>query len=135
MLVANASLSYAYAKNDIMSIAGAFYALAAFAAVRSVLGRASSIHALAAAALAVALLATGGVWSVRSAGLHHILRLQTFRHRGDWALLPALRASEGRPVETDSQAWLIEALRNEALAMPAPNPRFYPRWAERLWGD
>jgi dolichyl-phosphate beta-glucosyltransferase len=135
VLVANAVLSYAYTKDEIMSIAGAFYALAAFAAVRFAIGGVAPARAAVAACLAIVLLVSGSAWAVRSVGLHHILRLQAFRHRGDWAELPALRAAEGARAEEVGQAWLVDALRNSALAMPAPNPRFYSRWAEQVWGD
>ena len=37
VLVANAALSFSYAKDDIIAVAGVFYAIAAFAAVRAVL--------------------------------------------------------------------------------------------------
>ena len=135
VLVANAMLSYAYTKDEIMSIGGAFYALAVYAAVRVAIDRAGSARLVACACLATVLLVAGGAWAVRSAGLHHTLRLQAFRHRGDWAELPARRKAEGeRPAEVN-RGWLVDALRNSALAMPAPNPYFYPRWAEQVWGD
>ena len=39
MLAANATLSYAYTKDDIMSVSGVFYGLAAYAAIRLLMGR------------------------------------------------------------------------------------------------
>jgi hypothetical protein len=42
VLAANALLSYAYTKDDIMSVSGVFYGLAAYAASRFLIDRASS---------------------------------------------------------------------------------------------
>ena len=135
VILASALLSYAYTKDEIMSTAGVFYALAAFEAVRAALARASTARPAIAAAITAVLLVSGSAWAIRSAGLHHVLRLQAFRHRGDWALLPARFAGEGRPYEHDPGAAVVRRLRDQALAMPAPNPRFHARWAEGVWGD
>jgi hypothetical protein len=42
VLVANAALSYAYSKNEIVSVAGVFYAVIAYVALRELLQRAPS---------------------------------------------------------------------------------------------
>src|SRR4030095_4269173 len=65
VLAANATLSFAYVKDDIMSVSGAFYALAAYAAVRHVAGRVPS-SGFRVALLTLLLLALGTAWSVRS---------------------------------------------------------------------
>jgi hypothetical protein len=135
VILASAALSYAYTKDEIMSTAGVFYALAAFEAVRATVAYAQTARPTAAAAVAILLLVCGSAWAVRSAGLHHVLRLQAFRHRGDWAMLPSRFADEGRPFERDPGAAVVRALRAEALAMRAPNPKFHARWAEDVWGD
>jgi dolichyl-phosphate beta-glucosyltransferase len=135
VLAANAVLSYAYTKDEVMSVAGAFYALAAFAATRFAIRQAEAMRAVVLGALCAVMLLNGGIWAVRSAGLHHVLRLQAFRHRGDWAVLPARLEAEGRSPGGPSAAVLVDALRTRALTMEAPNPAFYARWAEPLWGD
>lgn len=135
VVAASAVLSYAYTKDEIMSTAGAFYALAAFEAVRTLLARVHGARPAAVAAIAVVVLACAGAWAVRSAGLHHILRMQAFRHRGDWALLPSQSAREGGSYIQNTDAPVVRILREKALSMPAPNPRFYGRDAEDLWGD
>jgi hypothetical protein len=135
VIVASGALSYAYTKDEIMSTAGVFYALAAFEAVRAVIDHAQRMRTATVMLVATLLLLCGGAWAIRSAGLHHTLRLQAFRHRVDWAILPSRLAAEGRPYEQTPEAAVVRALREEALAMPAPNPRFYPRWAEDMWGD
>lgn len=135
VIAGSAALSYAYTKDDIMSTAGVFYALAAFESLRRLLAYASTARTGVAVLTVIALLVCGSAWAIRSAGLHHVLRMQAFRHRGDWAVLPARLAAEGRPYETAEGAAIVRALRGEALAMPAPNPGSYARWAEDVWGD
>jgi glycosyltransferase involved in cell wall biosynthesis len=135
VLGASAVLSYAYTKDDIMSTAGMFYALAAYAAVRLLLGRAARMRHLTAGVLACVLLVAGTAWSVRSLGIHHILQSQAFKHRNDWAALPGLWQRAGTwPADPRQQA-LIGNLRSAALATRTSNPRFEPRWAFAVWGD
>ncbi len=88
VLGANAALSFAYTKSDIISVAGAFYALAAFAGIRTAAEWCQRLPAARAIAVTVALglLTTG--WSVRAANLHFLLRTQAFRHQNDWVQLP-----------------------------------------------
>lgn len=133
-LAANAVLSFAYVKDDIMSVSGAFYAVAAYAAIRHLATRVTRPGMLA-ALVTLTLLATGTAWGVRSLGIHHVARTYAFKTRNDWASQPGLWKRSGRwPSDPNSQH-LIEQLRNEALSMRVPNPRFEPPWMERLWGD
>jgi dolichyl-phosphate beta-glucosyltransferase len=134
LLAGNALLSFAYVKDDIMSVSGAFYALAAYAALRHVGTRAPS-GALRAGLVAALLLILGTGWSVRSLGIHHVARTYAFKTRNDWASQPGAWKRSGRwPSDPKSQQ-LIEHLRNDALSMRVPNPRFEPLWMERVWGD
>jgi len=136
VLVANAAFSVAYVKDEIVSVAGVFYALAAYAAVRVLLSAAlARPRPLVAACLAAVLLALGSAWSVRSMAVDHVLRLQAFRHRNDWAEV-RLRMQGGMRWGTDagSQA-LVEQLRSDALERSVPNPLLMPRWNNRWFGD
>ena len=38
-------------------------------------------------------------------------------------------------VKDDIMSVSVEQLRNDALSMRAPNPRFEPPWVEPVWGD
>jgi hypothetical protein len=136
VLVANSVLSYAYTKHEILSVAGAFYACAAFVAARYAIDEwhtARSRMVSAAMILVLAVMAT--MWAGRSLGVHHMLRVQAFRTRVDWA-----RVSPERMLDTGSRkeradAALIRRLRGDALAMPVVNPYLLPRWADRWWGE
>jgi hypothetical protein len=135
VLVASAVLSYAYTKDEIMSTAGAFYALAAFHAFRAAIAVSPAAPRVIAGVLIATLAITNSAWAIRSAGLHHVLRLQAYRQRGDWAVLPSRLAAEGRPFEAAPGASIVRTLRDQALNLPAPNPEARSDWPENLWGD
>ena len=135
VLAASAVLSFAYTKDDIMSTAGVFYALAAYVAVRSAIAALAARRWVATVAVVALLFLTGVTWSVRSIGIHHIASAAAFKTRNDWAFQPGRWQREGRwPTRVDEQR-LLQRLRAEAIAMPVPNPRFDARWADRVWGD
>ncbi len=136
VLVANALFSYAYTKDEIISIAGVFYAIAAFAAMRTLLDRVS--HMRPAAAVVIGLLAvtlTVG-WTVRAAGLHYKLRAQAFRQQNDWAGLPYTVEWKGRWTEDMAAREIVLRLHADAVGMKVPNTRVgLPRWVDSLWED
>lgn len=134
VLAANAAFSYAYTKDDIMSVSGVFYALAAYAAIRVLIGRVTT-NTMMAAVLTTVILMTGTAWSVRSLGIHQVARTYAFKTRNDWASQPGNWKRSGRwPADASSQQ-LITELRNDALSMRVPNPYFEPLWMARLWGN
>jgi hypothetical protein len=137
VLAANAVLSFAYTKDEIMSTAGVFYALATFGAMRE--GLTAAIAARrpylgAAAALMLCLLTVG--WTVRSVGVHYLLRSQALKHQLDWVDLPDTWRREGEwPNDPAAQA-LVLRLRAEAVHLVVPNTRLSrPEWPSRLWID
>lgn len=135
MLVANAVISYAYTRHEIISVAGAFYAFAAFVAARCAIdaGRASTRLRDTTVLVVLALVAT--TWSFRSFGVHHMLRVQAFTVRVDWARLsPNLMNDTGSPEERMSAA-LVRHLRQDAIEAPVTNPYLLPRWFDRWWGE
>jgi hypothetical protein len=135
VLVANATLSFAYTKDDIMSVAGVFYGLAAYAAVRLFIRRVSPTRRVVAALLTTVIVVTGTAWSVRSLGIHHVARSFAFKTRNDWASQPGLWKRAGRWPSDPKSEQLIIQLRNDALSMRVPNPRFQAPWIETTWGD
>jgi hypothetical protein len=125
VLVASAVASFAYAKDVIMSSAGACYALVAFWAVRDQLIRVRRVEA--AIAMAAVLLAASSLWAVRVIGMHHVLRSQAFAFHNDWA------AMRDHLPQDPAGHRLVSALRADALARPVINPWFVPRWADRVF--
>ena len=133
VLIANAAISFAYTKDEIVSVAGAFYALAAYAAARHVIARSGQLRRPAAAALGAALVCVSCAWGVRVFGVHHVLQSHAFKNRSDWAELPQDWKSRGIWPSNEETADLIARLRSEALRTPVVNPRFVPRWSEQVF--
>ena len=135
LLAANAVLSYPYTKDDIMSVSGIFYGLAAYAAIRLLIGRVPPTSTVLAGVLTVVIAVTGTAWAVRSIGIHHVARTAAFKTRNDWASQPGEWKRSGRwPADPRSQQLLVE-LRKQALQMRVPNPYFEPPWMAHLWGE
>jgi hypothetical protein len=132
VLGASAALSYAYAKDEIVSSAGVFYALLAYAALRETLTRLPvSWRAVPVALLVVAL---SGAWAMRAAGLHLKLRHAAFDARSDWAfvLYPANRPRWPADPHT---LRIVTRMREESVLQRTIAPALLPAWTELWWGD
>ena len=130
---ANAAICYAYTKDEIMSTAGVFYALAVFAAARTALARFAAVprHVFASVALSALLLASSSAWAIRATGLHYHMYYSGYYLRNEWATVEVwLREQRVEPT-TEAGSRLVETLRSAAIEMPMLNPYFLPRWAER----
>jgi hypothetical protein len=122
VLIANAVISYPYSKETNMTTAGAFLALAAFAAARHLLATVGTdVPGAAAVALAGAALVVSSAWAVRTAAMFDAVRDSAVRQRLDWAYIES-RIAHGRvEVEGDEARALVEKLKEDALiARPAP---------------
>jgi hypothetical protein len=136
VLAANAAISFAYTKDDIMSTAGVFYALAAFAAARELLAHAAHVRPRAAVAFALLLGVLSLGWSVRAVGVHRVLRSQAAKHQIDWVVLPSALRRTGTWPADGGQQQLITRLRADAVALRVPNTRAAePVWMGRLWRE
>jgi hypothetical protein len=143
VLVANSVLSYPYTKHEIVSVAGTFYAFAAFAAARFALERlreeglqAGNIRAkVGRLAISTALVVLATMWAFRAAGMHYMLQAQAFNERNEWARLDTEQLAD-RGYRSDASARALAAqLRRDALDMRVSNPRLMPPWANRWWGE
>jgi hypothetical protein len=133
VIAANAVLSFAYTKDDIITVAGVFYAFAAYATVRALLTHAETWQPKRAAALAALLLALGAGWAMRSLGVHHVVVTQAFNTRNDWALAPITRRSSWP--DDRARIEVVEHLRREALRADVPNTQTMGAWQDLWWGD
>ena len=135
VLAANAAMSYVYTKDEIMSTAGAFYALpvagAAVYFLRPWPERARSWQAT--AVVCVVCLAGSAAWATRAAGVHHVLRSQAFVQRNDWTRLDREWSRDGNWERYRAQEPLVRELQREAISTRVVNPRFEPRWMERVF--
>ena len=135
VLLASAAMSYAYTKDEIMTTAGVFYALAAYAVVYDLLKRTGQMSLRSVGIVSLVLAVTASGWAIRSAGLHQILRAQAFKQRNDWARVPALWKQDGIWPEDPGEQRILERLRTDALELQVPNPHFEPRWMPQVFGD
>ena len=149
VLVGSAILSYAYAKSEIMSAAGVFYALVVYLAVRElveVLVRlkpdptnpvgSAFTHAVGAAfrrtIVLVLVLFVSTAWAWRAMGLQYRLQRGAFEARSEWVLrMPPFNP----PPVAAAEARITPRLRDEALHRGRTNPYLlWPPYA-RLWGE
>ena len=136
VLAANAVLSFAYTKDEIVSTAGAFYALAAFAAMREALLTAARMRRVAGRAFALLLCVLSVGWTVRSAGVHYVLRSQAVKHQTDWVALRDRPQDEGERPSDTAERQLIQRLRADAVRLVLPNTRIdHPEWPTRIWTE
>jgi hypothetical protein len=135
VVIANAVVSYGYTKDEVMSTAGAFYAVAVYGAARAALSQAAGIRSLVAGcALAILLCAASAAWAVRAAGVHYFMVYAAYYARDEWVEVDTwLRGQRAEPSSDEGRA-LVRTLRNAALDRPVVHPYFLPRWADR-WFD
>lgn len=135
LLAANAAMSYVYTKDEIMSTAGAFYALPVFGAAVHFLRRWPERPRpwQTTAAVCVVCLAGSAAWATRAAGVHHVLRSQAFVQRNDWARLEREWRRDGNWDRYADQEALVRELRHQAISTRVVNPRFAPGWMERVF--
>jgi hypothetical protein len=126
-------MCYAYAKDEIMSVAGVFYAAVVFCAAAEALNalHRRSLGPLIVPVLAVALLGSGA-WAFRSLGLHYKLLHAGYSARAEWVL----RMPPFRPVARRDRASveLADRLRQDVLLRARVNPRMLPGWTAAYWG-
>ena len=84
LLVSNSVISFSYAKNEIVSVAGVFYALLAATAMRTFLDRPWQASPRTVGVAAVVTLVCCG-WAVRDVGLHSKMQRSAFEARNEWA--------------------------------------------------
>ena len=141
-LVVSAAMSYAYSKDEIVSTAGVFYALAAFWALRALLARqplarrppARRPRAWLAPVLIVVALTVSSAWATRAVGLHLKLRHGAFEARSEWAYVLHPAARESWPSD-ERTLRVVSRMRDEALMQPTIARALLPRWTEQWWGE
>ena len=132
VLVANALMSYVYAKDEVISAAGVFYALAAFQALRAFASR--PLTPWIAPVVVIAAMSLSTAWAVRSVGLHLKLRQGAYDARTDWAFVFGPRARETWPKD-DHTIRVVSRMRDEVLMQRTIAPSLLPPWTERWWGE
>ena len=134
VLAGSAVLSYAYAKSEIMSAAGVFYALDLYFATRELI-EVLPYHVgsgFSRTIVIVAVLFVSSAWGWRAMGLQYRLQRGAFEARSEWVLRmppysdPPVPASEMR---------ISPRMQDEALHRGRTNPYLLWPWYARLWGE
>lgn len=128
VVAASAAMSFAYAKTDIMSTAGVFYALATYHAARHLFNRAPSWAFATRQVIVVAMVLTSGGWAVRAMGLQYHLERFAFLTRNDWV------HDDRFSLEAHTTTAIESSLRRQALRGARTNPYLMSPAAEDLWG-
>ena len=134
VLGGSAVLSYAYAKSEIMSAAGVFYALVAYLALREAIAVLVSLEltAVRRTVIFLAVLLVSSAWAWRAVGLQYRLQRGAFEARSEWVL--RMPPYHDPPVPA-SDVRLTPRMQDEALHRGRTNPfLLWPRYA-RLWGE
>ena len=130
--IVNATFNAVYMKDEIMSPAGLFYAIATFVAVRAV-SDSLPTRTIAATSLATCALVTiGTLWTFRVVGTHYQLRYHAFTTRNDWVEVLRPDKHDDWP-ENPTELAVTRRIRAEAIDRRTTSPSFMPRWADRYW--
>jgi hypothetical protein len=132
----NAAICYSYVKDEVMSTAGVFYAIAVFAAARHALPRWASAPAMggverrvATAAFSLLLFAGSASWTIRATDLQYqMLRIGAI-YRYEWAHVDEWLQQQNELPKTAQGARLVFDLREEAMRTRSLSRLFVPRWA------
>jgi hypothetical protein len=129
VLVANATMCYAYAKNVIMSPAGGFFALATFVSARLVVPDFERLKRRRLALLLVLCVVLSASWSVRLLSVHVHLWVAARDQRDQWAYVQDWVELQQLDSSDANAAKLLETLRTDALLRRAPAREL--DWARR----
>jgi hypothetical protein len=125
VLIANATISYPYTKDVIMSPAGAMYAVAVFAAARGLFGATTWNPTLAGRVAAATVCAVLGVtWAIRSVTLHLDLVHMARKVRTEWAYADHWIAEQSDYPDTPQARALFKRLQNDAIYARPGRPGF-----------
>jgi hypothetical protein len=130
LIACNSLFAASYIKDEIISPAGVFYAVAVFVALRG--GIAAAAPPRIAAMLTVVLACGAALWGFRALGLHFELRAFANPTRADW-VTDVDPSNLDRWSRTPDGRTLVTRLRNEAIAHRGTSASFLPRWGERYW--
>jgi hypothetical protein len=134
VLMASAFCCLTYIKDEILTAAGAFYAISACLAARGLLQSLAGVNVPRRLALVVPVffLVAAPLWTFRTLGTHFQLRHAAFITRNDWVRTIPVNERESATSET---ARLTRRLRAEAIGRPVTSEIFLPRWGDRYWTE
>jgi len=131
--LANATMCFSYVKDEVMSTAGVFYALAAFAAMRGALTEWAAVRgrAVVATALTVVLFAGSAAWTIRTTGSQYqMLRIGAV-DRYEWAHVDEWLMQQHQTPTSIQGDQLVRDLRDQAMRTRPLSVLYVPRWVVR----
>jgi hypothetical protein len=130
VLLASGGLCLTYVKDDILSVAGVLYALAAFVTTRWLLQQCDQLGGTRVLAAVVPLffLVCAPLWAFRALGVHFDLRHTAYVTRNDWARIRS--ATDETPA---LESGLTKRLQQEALRRQVTGDSFLPPRGDRYW--
>jgi hypothetical protein len=129
VMVGSGVVGYAYAKSEIMSAAGLYYALLAAHAGAALVERVSVVTPSRRTLLTALALVMSLGWTVRVTGLQYRLERAAFTARNEWV------RDESLSLSAQSSTPLASSLKRQALRHRATNPFLLPPVVTELWGD
>jgi hypothetical protein len=132
VLVANAAMCCVYTKDEIMSTAGVFYALAVYVATRECVSRfkVPGYRPLAAVVVVTLLAAGSAAWGIRATGLYYAMYWKASKVRYEWAEVEVFLRAQQISLRTPAEVRLVEQLRTDAMKAPLLNAALLPHWAK-----
>jgi len=128
-VVGSGAVGYAYAKSEIMSAAGVYYALLAAHAGAALAERVPAVtRPRRTWLMALALVLSLG-WTLRVTGLQYRLERAAFTARNEWV------RGDSLSLTAQSSTPLASSLKRQALRHRATNPFLMPPIVTELWGD
>jgi hypothetical protein len=132
VMAANATVSYAYTKDSILSLAGAFFAVALAVATQDFIESTSGLTPLRAIAPALLLVVLSTAWSFRAIDAHMGLRVAAAKMRVEWAYVDSwLERNSDAPRDPAALA-LKQHLQDDAVRHHPLRPTLKGVWVERL---
>jgi len=130
VMAANATVSYAYTKDSILSLAGAFFAVALAVATQDFIESMSRLTPVRAIAPTLLLVVLSTAWSFRAIDAHMGLRVAAAKMRVEWAYVDSwLEQNSDAPRDAAALA-LKQHLQTDAVRNHPLRPTLKARWVE-----
>ena len=137
ILAGNSLIGFGYSYDAVLGVAGAFYAIAAFAACAILFEpRTRPKLSLGSRVIIVPLLLAMTLgWSARAVGLHHQIRLTAWKNQQEWPrALEHLQMTSAASENDPFKAFVLET-RQHSLEMPVKDPFFWARGLNGYFED
>jgi hypothetical protein len=134
LAAANAAISYGYTKDEILSPAGAFFALALTVAARAFIDSMKDAASGRRAAAVLLLVVLSSAWAFRTVGAHLGLRIAAARMRTEWAYVDMWLERESQVPRDSSAIELKRHLQDDAVLRHPLRPGLTGDWLE-WFGD